>query len=166
MSSALLTDLFVENVSCQNHLRGSRSVLDNQPEIMNAGLLSAGFWNYLREDITVALIQKRSLMMDLSTEDLPLILDGDDALANRITYLLGKIINRCLRQDGVALDQSEWEYMVHEIESWKSTLPPSFDPIRTADSQRESKFPALWTISTWHGMQNPSRTIVPHTHIN
>lgn len=94
--------------------------------------------------------------MELSTEDLPLMLDSDDAFANRITYLLGRIINRCLRQDGVALDRSEWEYMVHALESWKSGLPPSFNPIATAEPQRENEFPLLWTISTWHSMQTPS----------
>lgn len=139
-----------ENVSCQNHLRGSRSVLDNQPEIMNAGLLTAGFWNYLREDITVALIQKRSLMMDLSTEDLPLVLDGDDAFANRITYILGKIINYCLREDGTPLERNEWENMMHEVESWKSILPASFNSISTAGPNEGSQFPYLWSTNAWH----------------
>jgi hypothetical protein len=38
-------------------------LLASHPIELESGLLSAGFWNYLREDITVALIEKRNIMV-------------------------------------------------------------------------------------------------------
>ncbi|KJK67430.1 hypothetical protein P875_00117209 [Aspergillus parasiticus SU-1] len=130
-------EIISRNVSCQNHLQGSYSLLASRPTGLETGLLSAGFWNYLREDITVALIEKRSLMIELSQEHLPPTVEGEDDLANRITYLLGKVINRCLNQDSSPLEQHEWHSLNDELDAWRASLPASFEPIRTPGLMRE-----------------------------
>lgn len=71
---------------------------------LTTDLLSAGFWNYLREDITVALIEKRCLMIELSAQNLPHAAEEEDDFPNHITFLLGKVINRCLPEDALTLD--------------------------------------------------------------
>ncbi|KAE8373042.1 hypothetical protein BDV26DRAFT_285451 [Aspergillus bertholletiae] len=143
-------EIISQNISCQNHLQGSYSLLASQPAGLETGLLSAGFWNYLREDITVALIEKRSLMIELSRGQLPRTVEGEDDLANRITYLLGKVINRCLDQDGSPLEQHEWHSLNDELDTWRASLPTSFEPICTPEMYGQSHFPCLWTVSGWH----------------
>jgi hypothetical protein len=125
-------------------------LLASHPIETESGLLSAGFWNYLREDITVALIEKRSLMIRLPDESLPTRTECDDDLANRITYLLGRVINRCLLRDAVPLDQSDWNGLRDQLEDWRTSLPSSFDPIVTPQLLPNSSFPSMWTTSGWH----------------
>ncbi|KAE8354412.1 hypothetical protein BDV28DRAFT_147143 [Aspergillus coremiiformis] len=143
-------EIISQNISCQNHLQGSYSLLASRPAGRETGLLDAGFWNYLREDITVALIEKRSLMIELPDEHLPPAIEGDDDLANRVTYLLGKVINRCLDRDTSPLEQHEWESLKGKLDTWRTCLPASFEPICTPGLYGERKFPCLWTVSGWH----------------
>lgn len=141
-----------ENVKAQNHLHGSYSLLTSHHLNVTTDLLGAGFWNYLREDITVALIEKRSLIIDLSAYAyLYQTLESDDFPA-RVTFLLGKIINRCLAKDAVALDIMEWERLKKELENWMVSLSESFEPILMMPGLIESSsFSCLWTIKGWHG---------------
>lgn len=141
-----------ENVNAQNHLQGSYSLLASHHLDIKTDLLGAGFWNYLREDITVALIEKRSLMIDLlAYVHLPETLESDDFPA-RATFLLGMIINRCLAKDAVALDIVEWETLKRELEDWRVSLPESFEPVLTTPGLKESStFQGLWTTKGWHG---------------
>lgn len=111
--------------------------------------MRAGFWNYLREDITVALMEKRNLMIELNDQQPPL-LDGENDSANYISYILGRVINRCLHKDGEPLDQHEWDPLKEELDSWKVSLPSSFEPIITPGLCGESRFPSAWNTSKWH----------------
>ncbi|KAB8235846.1 uncharacterized protein BDW43DRAFT_318213 [Aspergillus alliaceus] len=143
-------EIISQNVSCQNHLQGSYSLLASRPAGLETGLLGSGFWNYLREDITVALIEKRSLMIDLSQEHFPSTVGGEDGLANKVTYLLGKVINRCLDRDALPLERQEWESLKDELDTWRASLPASFQPINTAGLYGKSEFSCQWTVSGWH----------------
>ncbi|OQE77525.1 hypothetical protein PENNAL_c0060G05897 [Penicillium nalgiovense] len=140
----------LENVSSQSHLQGCYSLLASRRIHLTADLLSAGYWNYLREDITVALIEQRGLMITLSDQNAPPEPTEDADFANYITFLLGKIINRCLSLDSSALSPLEWEAMKADLDEWKSSLPPSFDTIQTPGLGKQSGFPSVWTLRTWH----------------
>ncbi|GAQ03898.1 hypothetical protein ALT_1219 [Aspergillus lentulus] len=140
-------EIISQNVTCQNHLQGSYSLLANHPIELESGLLSAGFWNYLREDITVALLEKRSLMIQLPDGPLPTRIECDDDLANRITYLLGRVINKCLLRDAAPLDQCEWNSLRDQLEDWRISLPSSFDPILTPHLLPNSSFPTTTTTT-------------------
>ncbi|KAH2418176.1 hypothetical protein KXW39_008294 [Aspergillus fumigatus] len=89
-------------------------------------------------------------MIQLPDEPLPTRTECDDDLANRITYLLGRVINRCLLCDAVPLDQCEWNGLRDQLEDWRTSLPSSFDPILTPDLLPNSAFPGMWTTSGWH----------------
>jgi len=93
-------------------------------------------------------------MIDLSTYiHLPERLESDDFPA-QVTFLLGKIINRCLAKDAVALDIVEWEALKRELEDWMTSLPEAFEPILATPGFKESSsFPCLWTTKGWHGTQ-------------
>jgi hypothetical protein len=147
-----------ENVSSQNHLQGCYSILTSRRIQLSTDLLSAGFWNFLREDITVSLIERRGLMMALSTEHAPHECVEDTDYANYVTFLLGNIINRCLATDSLPLDLLEWQTMKADLDAWKSTLPSSFEPIHTPGLRNESNFPSIWTLRDWHGMKSSRET--------
>ena len=99
----------------------------------------------------MALIQRRGLMMALSAEHAPRECADDTDFANYITFLLGKIINRCLATDSLPLDALEWQTLKADLDAWKLSLPSSFEPIRTPGLRVKSHFPSLWTLRDWHG---------------
>lgn len=141
----------LENVSSQSHLQGCYSLLAIRHIHLSADLLSAGYWNYLREDITVALIEQRGLMINLSNQNAPPEPTEDADFANHVTLLLGKIINRCLSVDSPALTRLEWEVMKADLDKRKASLPSSFDTIQTPGLRKNSSFPSIWTLRSWHG---------------
>ncbi|KAJ5120469.1 uncharacterized protein N7515_009857 [Penicillium bovifimosum] len=143
-------EIIAQNVSSQSHLHGCYSLLASRQIDLTTDLLSAGYWNYLREDITVALIEQRGLMISLSDQNAPPEPTEDADFANYITFLLGKIINRCLSVDSSALSSLEWEAMKAGLDRFKSSLPPSFDTIQTPGLGQQSSFPSIWTLRNWH----------------
>ncbi|CDM33109.1 Zn(2)-C6 fungal-type DNA-binding domain [Penicillium roqueforti FM164] len=143
-------EIITQNVSSQSHLQGCYSLLASQRIHLTADLLSAGYWNYLREDITVALIEQRGLMITLSNQNAPAEPTEDADFASSITFLLGKIINRCLAVDSQALAPLEWEAMKSELDKWKASLPSYFDTIQTPGLGKQSSFPSIWTLRSWH----------------
>ncbi|KAJ5542470.1 hypothetical protein N7535_004891, partial [Penicillium sp. DV-2018c] len=134
----------------QSHLQGCYSLLATRQIHVAADLISAGYWNYLREDITVALIERRGLMITLSDQNMPPEPTDDTDFANHVTLLLGRIINRCLSIDSPALDLSEWEAMKNELDNWRSSLPSSFNAVETPGLRPRSSFPSRWALRSWH----------------
>ncbi|OQD86289.1 hypothetical protein PENANT_c008G07690 [Penicillium antarcticum] len=143
-------EIITQNGSSQNHLQGCYSILASREIHLAADLLSAGYWNYLREDITVALIEQRSLMISLYDQTGPPEPTDDADFANQITFLLGKIINRCLSIDSPALDPLEWQAIKVDLDNWKLSLPSSFDTIETPELRAQSSFRSIWTLQSWH----------------
>ncbi|KAL2005614.1 hypothetical protein VTN00DRAFT_10107 [Thermoascus crustaceus] len=142
-----------ESVGSQNHLHGSFSFLIGQQINIGSDLISAGFWNYLREDITVALIEKRPLKIDLLNVWMPPPAEDDD-WSNLISLLLGKVINMCLREDTRTVNFSEWKLLKDQVDDWQKSLPGSFQPISPNDTSvghpNSSSFPELWLFRGWH----------------
>jgi hypothetical protein len=148
-----------ENVAEQSHLLGSSSFLrDQQIHISASDLLSAGFWNYLREDITVALVEKRRLKIELNQIHIPYPPTRDDERANLISLLLGRAINVCFG-DRSRLDVEELRNLESEVAQWKSDLPSSFDPIESSQTTNTDDFPILWLYHGWHSKFVPSGTM-------
>lgn len=129
-------------------MHGSSSFLAGQKIEIGPDLMSAGFWNYLREDITVALMEKRRLKIDLSNVSIPSPIEDDDR-ANVISRLLGIVINRCLGKDAPALDMSEWTSMQLEIDRWRTELPKTFKPVSLWGPPK-SNFPELVMFHGWN----------------
>ncbi|KAE8151345.1 hypothetical protein BDV25DRAFT_128867 [Aspergillus avenaceus] len=123
-------EVISQDASCQHHLRGSYSLI--------------------AENITVAVMEKRSLLIELRGVHLPLMGDDDDDFANRVTCLLGIVINRCLVRDATRLGHHEWKEPRNNLETWRASLPTSFEPIHAPGLYGQSSFPHLWTMSGWH----------------
>jgi len=112
-------------------------------------LFGAAFRNYLREDITAALIQNRPLQINIALIRLDSVLESDDSWANQISYILGRVVNRCLGPEATALNLAEWTKLMDVVDAWKKNLPTSFvvlSPVGTT----ESSFGRLWFLKGWH----------------
>lgn len=108
----------------------------------------------------MSLIEQRSLMISLSQHVPPESADDAD-FANNVTFLLGRVINRCLSINSPALSLPEWESMKSELDVWKASLPSSFDPIKTPGLGKQSNFPSIWALRGWHGEYNAYNDLSP-----
>lgn len=91
-------------------------------------------------------------MIDLSAQNSPHASEEEDDFPNYITFLLGKVINRCLPEDALLLDMLEWESLKNQLEHWRVSLPSSAEPTNTLGLGKLSNFPTLWATRPWHGM--------------
>ena len=121
------------------------------------GLAQAGFWNYLREDITVALECRRPLHINIPVDGpTPLIASKtDEAYSNVVSYLLAKVINFCfqpIKDNRMSRwgTEVQWHTLTAELENWDSDLPPSFEITSTA-CKPGNVFPSLWMLRPCHG---------------
>ncbi|KAM0236062.1 hypothetical protein ACHAPO_005286 [Fusarium lateritium] len=78
------------------HLRGAYSMASIHDVLsgnLRAGLLGAGFWNYLREDITFSLFENCPLKMNLDNTPLIIHHESDQDYLNSITLILAAILH-------------------------------------------------------------------------
>ena len=141
----------------QNHLLGAFSFAVSQPiDFTNYGLLQAGAWNYLREEITVALQYRRPVRTGLIFESHVTKRGGDDMIANDISYLLARIINFCFSLSSDRNSQEDrtidWQCIHADLLEWKNGLPSSFEPVSTAPKAGNA-FSSIWMLRPWHSMQ-------------
>lgn len=157
--------------SSQSHLLGAYSFLTTtQVDFSTWNLFQAGFWNYLREEITVGLAYHRPVR--IPSQEFGSLRNrilrgsiGDDMWANLITYLLARIMNFTFSQvqhqqtsEGVAgsIDPNErdretqWMELRSDLGLWASNLPASFEPFSRAP-KHGNVFPSEWVTKPWHG---------------
>ncbi|CAD0089670.1 unnamed protein product [Aureobasidium mustum] len=86
------------------------------------GLLQAGAWNYLREEITVALECQRSVRLNIHLDIRSAVSGSDSMHANIMTYILARVINLCFGQDEsgqtLAFDEDSWAKLDAELMFW------------------------------------------------
>lgn len=142
----------------QNHLLGAYSFATNRPiDLKVRGLAQAGTWNYLREEITVALESRRLVRFSTRFHFVPEEIMSDDKWANYITFILAKTINFCfsdLINEAREECTNRWRELAEETSSWRQNLPVTFQPFSTA-SKPENVFPSIWLLRPWHGKSAP-----------
>ncbi|TLS30620.1 hypothetical protein PpBr36_03828 [Pyricularia pennisetigena] len=105
-------EILSEEVDPNRHLRGAYSLAVSRTPLLReddlsgrGGLRGAGFWNYLREDITFSLFQRCPLKVGLEQVELFVWrgddVDGDHGYLNAVTLILGRIINECFGRETV-----------------------------------------------------------------
>ncbi|KAM5523416.1 TPR domain-containing protein [Fusarium oxysporum f. sp. phaseoli] len=134
------------------HLRGAYSMAslhDVLSGIPQAGLLGAGFWNYLREDITFSLFEECPLKMNLESTPLMIQHTSDQDYLNSITLILGKIINMSFKQD---TDGRQWDYIKEDLKSWRNSCPRHMKPYSRLQGEITTShlFPAIWFLQPCH----------------
>jgi hypothetical protein len=137
----------------QQHLLGAYSFASSAHIDLNMrGLAQSGTWNYLREEITMALELRRPVRMGTGFEFLPSRDMADDMWANYISYLLARVINFCFGNNGdVELEDRgmAWQELKDDVVAWRSSRPESFNPFATAPKAGNA-FPSIWILQPWH----------------
>jgi hypothetical protein len=98
-----------------------RNALDDN----SRNLLAAGFWNYLREDITFSLFERLPLKMDLESITLSVTHTFDPDFLNSISLALGKIINKAFHHK---LIREEWDTAFETLQKWRQSCPTQLEP--------------------------------------
>lgn len=133
-----------EDVDPNRHLQGayslaSRRGLHNDP---SDPLLTAGFWNYLREDITFSLFTGYPLKMDLNG-----VTTEESGRLHGISLILGRIINAAFAR---GLTHGEWDALMAVTKAWYGELPVVEKPCARIVGA-EGELPSVWFIEDSHG---------------
>jgi hypothetical protein len=136
------------------HLRGAYSMASLHGVLsgnLQAGLLGAGFWNYLREDITFSLFEECPLKMNLENTPLVSHHDSDQDYLNSITLVLGKIINRAFGHNS---DEIQLDTAIESLKAWRNTCPDHMKLFSRVQSETNTShlFPAVWFLQHCHGV--------------
>ena len=145
----LTADGIAEEVDPNRHLHGAYSLVMHQPQHFlhhQCSLLAAGFWNYLREDITFSLFEEWPLKMELDEMPLPDQYVSDEVYLNTISVILGRLVNAVF---GNTVD-SQWLSLCSQVRAWRTTLPSHFDPIFRG-SGGHGTLPRICFLSDSHG---------------
>lgn len=117
------------------------------------GLLQAGAWNYLREEITVALECRRSVRLNIHLDSRSVMSGFDSVHANTVTYILACVINLCFGRDErgntLEFNEAEWTKLNAELAYWSHNLPSTYEPYSQAPKEG-NPFPSEWYLRPWH----------------
>ncbi|KAI6366848.1 hypothetical protein MCOR25_005064 [Pyricularia grisea] len=152
-------EILSEETDPNRHLRGAYSLAVSRTPLLREGDLSgrgglrgAGFWNYLREDITFSLFQKCPLKMGLDQVELFILrgddADGDHGYLNAVSLILGRIINECFGRETVAPDA--WSFLFGLLRDWCSALPSRIAPFAREERGLGLALPAIWMLQDCH----------------
>lgn len=135
-----------EDVDPNRHLQGayslaSRRGLHSDP---SDPLLTAGFWNYLREDITFSLFTGYPLKMDLRGVTGTA---GESGRLHHISLILGRIINAMFTR---AASGDEWDVLMGATRTWYDELPAIERPCARLEGA-DGELPSVWFIEDSHG---------------
>jgi hypothetical protein len=142
----------------QRHLLGAyRFSSTEKIDMTKTGLLQAGAWNYLREEITVALECRRPVRLNIHLDVRSATSGSDSVHANTMTYILARVINLCFGHDesGYILEfnEDEWTKLNAELVFWSENLPTTYAPYSQAP-KAGNPFPSEWYLRPWHSKFN------------
>ncbi|KAH6981358.1 hypothetical protein BKA56DRAFT_58227 [Ilyonectria sp. MPI-CAGE-AT-0026] len=145
-------EILNSNIDPNMHLRGAYSMVSVHDLLsgdLNRGLVAAGFWNYLREDITFSLFETCPLKMDLESISLIIKHDSDQDYLNSITLILGKIINVAFHRPFTV---QEWEAALEMVRQWSSTCSERLQPFSKLPGGPGTNelFPQAWFLQPCH----------------
>ena len=151
----LLDELILAgNTRQQQHLGAYSFATSGYIDLNIRGLPQSGAWNYLREEITVALECRRPVRMPKGIEFLPNRDMPDDMWSNAITLILARIINFCFEdaESDYFFERRKvtWEALATDVAAWRENLPDSFKPF-SQTSKMGNVFPAFRLIQPCHG---------------
>jgi hypothetical protein len=135
-------ELIAEDSDPNRHLSGAYALAtNNKVNMSESSLFKAGFFNYLREDITYSLMNRCPLKIDLGTITIPCTaesaVDDEDQL-NIASLFLADAINVTFGDDQFKSSASDMHYV-----GWKSSLPTQFTPYYATEP-----FPTALTFPT------------------
>ncbi|KAK4497754.1 hypothetical protein PRZ48_010407 [Zasmidium cellare] len=141
-------EILAEDFDPNRHLSGAHAIASGQSlDLQSPSLCRAAFFNFLREDITFALMNNCPLKIDpekLRGSYTPV---SDEDQLNIVTLILGQAINASFGDSPTLRIE-----VGHRLDHWKRSLPPHFQP--THDSFAEDKvistFPRTYMLHDSH----------------
>ncbi|KAH9239461.1 hypothetical protein K456DRAFT_1768831 [Colletotrichum gloeosporioides 23] len=143
-------EILSEEIDPNRHLRGAYSLAAYRSPLVDylgSGLRTAGFWNYLREDITFSLFQRCPLKIDLDQMPLPCQHHTDHSYLNTASLILGRIINACFSS---TITGQTWAILFDMLRSWSADLPARFRPFSREDRGLGLSLPSIWMLRECH----------------
>lgn len=138
----------------QRHLLGAYRFSSTETiDMTKTGLLQAGAWNYLREEITVALECRRPVRLNIGLDIRSTVSGANSMHAHTVTYILARVINLCFGHDEggdvLEFNQDEWAKLNAELMFWSDNLPTTYAPYSQAPKAGNS-FPSEWYLRPCH----------------
>lgn len=134
----------------QRHLRGCSSLFThNRTNIGYRELKRTAFWTYFREEISVALstIKPTNIRPSQWKVDINWSGDTDYVKTEKMTLMAAEVIDYCFGED-LNDNSNTWDRLQLEVDSWKSSLPESFQPLYAITESKP--FPDIAYLCTWH----------------
>lgn len=137
-----------EDFDPNRHLQGAYALSEgSRIEFQLPSLLRAGFFNYLREDITYALINRCTLKIDPSRLRQAYEPATDEDQLNVFTLLLGRTINAAFGRDRTLEDLV---VLREELSRLLSSLPSHFRPYCDTTSNVPNTYPSIYVLHDTH----------------
>ncbi|CAM1507953.1 Fc.00g048010.m01.CDS01 [Cosmosporella sp. VM-42] len=154
-------EMFESHLDSQNHLKGTISVFAHQRHWLGRpGIRRSTFWTYIRQEVIVALQTKRPTNIDWESwqGDMYWGEDSDDAWANRMSWLMVKVVNLYFGEyDSKRAAEEAAKCLRYEVDNWRDQAPLTLGPVCTLESDvcDEEPFPVISYSCLWHfiGMQ-------------
>ncbi|KAF6830117.1 phytanoyl- dioxygenase [Colletotrichum plurivorum] len=143
-------EILSEEVDPNRHLRGAYSLAAYRSPLVDylgSGLRTAGFWNYLREDITFSLFERCPLKIDLKQMPLPTNRNTDHSYLNTVSLILGQIVNECFT---ISVSETAWEFLFCTLHNWFDSLPSRFRPFSKEERGLGLALPSIWMLQDCH----------------
>lgn len=144
-------EILAENSDPNRHLVGAYALAAAQPlNLAESSMARAGFFNYLREDITYSLIHRLPLKLDLRDvdEDSYVVTNDEDQL-NVASILLGKVINSTWGAGSAS--KEAWHTLEIRLRVWHRSLPAQFESFsETVRWQGSTSFTNMWMLNDCH----------------
>nr|XP_036586075.1 phytanoyl- dioxygenase [Colletotrichum truncatum]KAF6796266.1 phytanoyl- dioxygenase [Colletotrichum truncatum] len=143
-------EILSEEVDPNRHLQGAYSLAAYRSPLVDylgSGMRTAGFWNYLREDITFSLFQRCPLKIDLDQMPLPNHHHNDHSYLNTVSLILGRIINSCFAS---TITEQNWALLFDMLRTWSLSLPSRFRPFSREERGLGLTLPSIWMLKGCH----------------
>ncbi|TKA27069.1 hypothetical protein B0A50_05260 [Salinomyces thailandicus] len=141
-------EILAEELDPNRHLRGAYALAASQHiDFAAPSLARAGFFNYLREDITFSLITRQPLKLDSDSIASHYVAVTDEDQLNVVALHLARTVNVAFG-GGLSVDGAR--AMDEQLESYYSALPEQFRPYCEADDLGGSLFPSIWMLADCH----------------
>ena len=141
-------EILGEDFDPNRHLSGAFALaVIRSHSLQQVSLARAGFFNFMREDITYSLINRCPLKIDVESLRFFEATDDEDQL-NKATLFLGKAINQAF---GTSTSGGGAEAILEDFNKWIRGLPVQFTPYFDTGTERAmTSFPKIMMLRTCH----------------
>ncbi|KAI5464249.1 hypothetical protein BGZ63DRAFT_148699 [Mariannaea sp. PMI_226] len=141
-------------VDYKRHLDGARSLIQSRkPSKTWTELEKASFWVFARQDVAMALVNESPTLI-LPDEWRPLLptkLIEEDALGNKVLWLLAQIIELRFGSSASTVNESEWcriQDLRRDLDQWFTSLPPTYHGIPISGTEESGLVDILLTMTS------------------